>query len=43
MGVNRFDDETKAQFIDLYDKLDANFDINVARGEETVIDENAVV
>ncbi len=27
--INRFDDETKASFIELYDKVDADFDMNV--------------
>ena len=31
--VNRFDDETKQSFLELYDKVDANVDFNV---EETV-------
>jgi hypothetical protein len=34
MCVNRFDEETKTTFMDLYDKLDANFDINAIRGTE---------
>ena len=34
MCVNRFDEETKTTFMDLYDKLDANFDINAIRDTE---------
>ena len=26
--INRFDDETKQSFLELYDKVDADFDIN---------------
>ena len=26
--INRFDDETKASFIELYDKVDADFEMN---------------
>ena len=33
--INRFDDETKASFIELYDKVDADFDINVDNSTES--------
>jgi len=33
--VNRFDDETKAAFLDLYDKFDADFNANTVVVEET--------
>ena len=35
--VNRFDDETKQAFIELYDKVDADFDIT-ATGEQIPVD-----
>jgi len=37
--VNRFDDETKQSFIELYDKVDADFDFNKA--EDKAYEENA--
>jgi len=30
--VNRFDDETKQSFMELYDKVDADFELNVSEG-----------
>ncbi len=33
--INRFDDETKASFIELYDKVDADFDMNVDNSTES--------
>ena len=36
--VNRFDDETKQAFIELYDKVDADFDIT-ATGEKIPVDQ----
>ena len=34
--VNRFDDETKQSFLELYDKIDAGVDLNPEENEETV-------
>jgi hypothetical protein len=36
--VNRFDDETKQAFLELYDKVDADFDLT-ATGEKMYVDE----
>ena len=36
--VNRFDDETKQSFLELYDKVDADFDITVT-GEKIPVDQ----
>ena len=36
--INRFDDDTKQAFLELYDKVDADFDIT-ATGEEVIIDQ----
>ena len=36
--VNRFDDETKQSFLELYDKVDADFDLT-ATGEKMYVDE----
>ena len=36
--VNRFDDETKQSFLELYDKVDADFDFNQA--EDKAYEEN---
>lgn len=33
--INRFDDETKASFIELYDKVDADFDMSVDNSTES--------
>jgi hypothetical protein len=38
--VNRFDDETKQSFLELYDKVDADFDLT-ATGEKFPIDQEA--
>jgi hypothetical protein len=35
--VNRFDDETKQAFLELYDKVDADFDLS-ATGEKFYVD-----
>ncbi len=32
--INRFDDETKQSFLELYDKIDADFDINSGESED---------
>ncbi len=32
--VNRFDDETKQSFIELYDKIDAGVDMNEEESED---------
>jgi len=37
--VNRFDDETKQSFLELYDKVDADFDFTIA--EDKAYEENA--
>ena len=37
--VNRFDDETKQSFIELYDKVDADF--NFEKAEDKAYEENA--
>jgi len=37
--VNRFDDETKQAFIELYDKVDVDFDLT-ATGEKFPIDQD---
>ncbi len=34
--VNRFDDETKQSFLELYDKIDAGVDLNKEENDETV-------
>ena len=34
--VNRFDDETKQSFLELYDKIDAGVDLNKEKDDETV-------
>ena len=34
--VNRFDDETKQSFLELYDKIDAGVDLNKEEDDETV-------
>ena len=36
--VNRFDDETKQAFLELYDKVDADFDLT-ATGEKFYVDQ----
>ena len=38
--VNRFDDETKQAFLELYDKVDADFDLT-ATGEKVYVDQEA--
>jgi hypothetical protein len=40
--VNRFDDETKQAFLELYDKVDADFDLT-ATGEKFPIDQDALL
>ena len=34
--TNRFDDETKQSFIELYDKIDAGVDLNKEEDDQTV-------
>ena len=34
--VNRFDDETKQSFLELYDKIDADVNVNGEENGETV-------
>ena len=34
--VNRFDDETKQAFLELYDKVDADFNLNTGDNNESV-------
>ena len=38
--VNRFDDDTKQAFLELYDKVDADFDLT-ATGEKIYVDQEA--
>ena len=38
--VNRFDDETKQAFLELYDKVDEDFDLT-ATGEKVYVDQEA--
>ena len=33
--INRFDDETKSSFLELYDKVDADFEMKVDTEEDT--------